>query len=97
MRLALALKVEIAVFLSEVADAGGSVLWARSQRRARRWPVVRMLDMCARPGPHRAVPLGQAVVDTGGTLAKLAGALFLLACPEHALSQAVGRYIVTFW
>ena len=46
----------------------------RRERRWRPWPVVRMLDMCARPGPQRAVSLGQAVGEDG-TLVKLAGAL----------------------
>ena len=85
---------EIATFLTEVAEAGGSIMWARAQRLARRWPVVRMLLLSHR---QQAVPLGAAV---GGEAAmvKLAGALALLSRPAPAavLPQVLGWRVVKF-
>ena len=82
---------EAAAFLTEVADAGGSIMWARAQRRARRWPVVRVLLLSA---CQRAEPLGAAVEGGAATTAQPAGALELLT--RALLPQVIGWRVVKY-
>ena len=65
-------------------------MWARAQRRARRWPVVRMLLLSRL---QRAVPLGAAVGGEAATV-KLAGALALLT--RAVLPEVLGWRVAKF-
>ena len=93
---------EIAVFLAEVADAGGSVMWGRSLRLnrlleanlKRRWPVVRMLALFGR---RRAAPRGDELKGEVAVV-RLGGALSLLSrpVPARVLPEALVRCVLAF-